>query len=206
MATVADNAGWGRAVGAGGVFVGGMAGQGSIPDMSPHVETPRFMMKIEGVTSSTVQDFEEAVAIISFTWDVARDISPHPSGHLFSSGTIRGYNTEVIVARSTQVLTMINSLNTGEKIDQIVIDELGIIMQTNVSTTTYTYNLCYFVSAAVVIDPATGIPTNFMRLIFRFDGFRIAFHAYDQEGTALGTNEVAFNFRTGESGGGGEAA
>lgn len=180
----------------------GMLAKGFIPDMAPQVETPRFMMRIEGITSSTVEKFEEAMAIVSFTWKISRDVSPHASGHLFSSGTIRGHNTEVIALKSVQVMNMINSLGKGEKIDQIVIDELATIGENSVSIGTYTYDICTFTSAEIMID-SNGAPSNFMHLIFRSDAYSIELHEFDQEGAATGNNASSFNFRTAVGGGGG---
>lgn len=170
---------------------------GSIPDMSGlSVETPRFMMRIDGVTLSHIDKFEEAIPIISFTWGISRETSPHTSGHLFSSGKIRGHNTDVVLYKSVQVMNMINSLSTGEKIPEIVIDELATIGENNVSTETHTYQTCYFLTAANVINPSTSLPSNFLKLTFRYTSYNIEFHEYDQDGTALGSNSTSFNFKT----------
>lgn len=157
-----------------------------LKDTEPQVTTPDYMIKIGALTKSGVKALQKFSQLDSYQEMIGHTVSHHVAGTLFSSGSVTASHVTIWLPSGSWLSNVLNAMNAGQEIKDIVIKKLANIQKNNVTTMEILYSGCHIIEYKP--DGNRAI------LTFRFVKRKQTYTEYGQDGKKKGKTSTLFDF------------
>jgi hypothetical protein len=135
------------------------------------VKSPEWMVKIDDITTSTVDSYTDYIELFGWQGESSRLTGPDVGGPLFTSSTLRHTDLILMIPIGGHAALIETMMNRGENISSVKIIRLGNIQQTKVRLQEIEFNECKIQMCQqqldrMIVHVMIGIKTN---TIFVFD-------------------------------------
>ncbi|MFN7710412.1 MAG: hypothetical protein ACK5O7_05595 [Holosporales bacterium] len=153
-------------------------------------QTPEFMIKIDGLLSSTIDGYTDHAPCFLLQNEISRFTNANAADQLYTSSRVVIEDPIIVIPNGVYVPTIQMKLVRGDAINEIKFVRLANINQTNVVQQEILYTSCYFQRA---------IPRgDVIWLTFRAKTFKNTIYCYDQDtGKNTGQQDVTVDVSTG---------
>jgi len=153
------------------------------------IATPEYVVKIDDLVSSTVENYEEYVQLMHFGYEISRQTNPNVADQLYTSARVSLEDPVLIIPNGAFAPILIQKLIRGDLIQEIRIKRLANIAEMNVTVQELVFTENFFQRVVPTYDT--------IRLSLRAETYENIIYSYDQMGQKTGTTSVKFNARTG---------
>lgn len=147
-----------------------------------------YMIKIDSLTKSKIDGFEEYTPLLAYETDISRNVNPIGGSALHASGTVHASHVSITIPTEICVATIENLMFNGASFKEIIVARLITIKETNTVAEQWTYTTNFFSYVR-----SLGDRTNFH---FRYIEREHEVKAFNQEGESLGQNTSNINLNT----------
>ncbi|MGI4850653.1 MAG: hypothetical protein ACRYGR_01760 [Janthinobacterium lividum] len=171
-------------------------------DDNQRLATPRYMIRMDSLLSSQVENFNDAIQLYEYDLDMSRTTDSNIGDTKQASGRVEFSNPVIFISNVTFTPTLTQRLIDGIIIEKIEFIRLQNIEKKNQPAETITFKNCYFQAIALRKTILVGD--------FRFSEYSHWLSSISQDGKNNGNLAASYNLVTGNSdvssGGDGEEA
>ena len=152
--------------------------------------TPQYMVKMDDLVASTVENFTSAIQLFHFDFEVSRFTNPNTAHQQYSSSRVQFENPVLVIPNGVHTPNILNRLISGILVDEIKISRLQNIKEVNQEAEVITFKKCYYQNVTPKYDA--------LIITFRFVEYSHQTKSYGQDGTEKGNNVVTYDMGTGK--------
>ncbi len=155
------------------------------------VTTPEWMISIDDLLSSTIEDYEQYCELLGWYAEQARITKGNTANQLFASATVQHSNIIVIVPNGTFGPTLENKMNTGSNLSEVTISRLANMGEMKVLLQEIKFTNCKIETIQQQLDKLV--------LTLRPETRENTVYQYDQSGQKEGQTVSKFDYTTSKS-------
>jgi hypothetical protein len=161
-----------------------------IPKYRNVTATPQYMVKIDDMTFSTLEDYTDYVECYHLGFQVSRLTNPNVSDQLFTSSRVVLEDPVFVIPNGNHAPILLQKLIRGDVIEEMRVKRLANMGDMNITVEEYVFQSSFLQR----FEPKGDT----IEVYIRAGTFEIVIYSYDQSAQKTGNTIVKFDARTGQ--------